>query len=75
MIISTLAKTQYDINKMAVHILIYNDGEKMDIIPTAVAQWKKAISRNEKAKQTEKLRELLKIQMRTEKLEIIELAN
>lgn len=73
--ISNLAKTQYDINKMAVHILIYNDGEKMDTIPTAVVQWKKAISRNEKAKQTEKLRELLKIQMDTEKFEIIELAN
>jgi hypothetical protein len=48
--------------------LLYNDGEKMDTIPTAVVQWKKAISRNEKTKQTEKLGELLKIQIDTEKL-------
>ena len=34
----------------------------------AVVQWKKAISRNEKTKQTEKLGELLKIQIDTEKL-------
>ncbi|MFT6384814.1 MAG: hypothetical protein ACJAQR_001651 [Bacteroidia bacterium] len=71
MAISTLAKTQYDINKMAVHFLICNEGEKMDTIPTAVVQWKKAISRNEKTQQIEKLRELLKIQIDTEKLEII----
>lgn len=53
---------------MVVHFLIYNEGEKMDNILTAVVQWKKAISRNEKTKQTEKLGELLKIQIDTEKL-------
>lgn len=71
--ICKLAKTQYDITKMAVDILIYNNGEKMDTIPTAIVQWSDKITKKDKTEQTNKLSELLKIQLNSEKFQIIEI--
>lgn len=71
--ISKLAKSQYDIERMAVDNLIYHSGEKQDTIATALVKWKGNLSKKEKASQVEKLTSLLKIQLVTEKLDIVEI--
>lgn len=71
--LSKLAKSQFDIERMAVDNLIYQTGEKQDTIATALVQWSKNMTRNQKSTQTQKLTALLKIQLATEKFDIIEI--
>ena len=68
-----LAKSQYDIDKMAVDIILYSDGQNQDTIPTVLVDWKNTLRPKEKAKQTSKLREMVEIQLNTKELKIIEL--
>ena len=71
--ITKLAKSQYDIDQMAVDILIYSDGIKQDTIPTALVKWSSKVNKKSKQLQADKLMELLKIQLNTTKVKIVEL--
>jgi len=63
--ITKLAKSQYDIDQMVVDILIYSDGNKQDTIPTALVKWSSKVNKKSKQLQTDKLMELLRIQLNT----------
>jgi uncharacterized hydrophobic protein (TIGR00271 family) len=71
--LAKLAQSQYDIDKMAIDILVYTNGEKQDTIPTAVIQWKKGISNRVKINQKAKLSDLIKIQLDYDKFRIVEI--
>lgn len=71
--ITKLAKSQYDIDRLAVDNLVYHNGEKQDTIATALVKWNKRLSNKTKDQQANKLAELLKIQLVTEKLDILEI--
>lgn len=72
-LITKLAKTQYDIEEMAVDILVYSDGEKQDTIPTALVDWKSKLSGSKRKEQEIKLLELLKVQLNSENVRVIEI--
>jgi len=71
--ITKLAKSQYEIERLAVDNLIYHNGEKQDTTATALVKWSNRINSKTKSKQAAKLKELLKIQLVTEKLDIVEI--
>jgi hypothetical protein len=68
-----LAKSQYDIEQMAVDVIVYNVDGKLDTIPTCIVKWDKKLSRKKKAEQQAKMQELLKLQMVTDKIKVIEI--
>ncbi len=72
--IATLAKSQYDLQRIAVDNLVYNDrGSKKDTITTALVKWDKNLDASEKKRQANKLSQLLEIQLSTKNIEIIEI--
>ncbi|PCJ67260.1 MAG: hypothetical protein COA58_02780 [Bacteroidetes bacterium] len=68
-----LAHSQFDIDQLAVDVLIYSNNKIKDTIPTAIVDWKDGISKLEKDRQASKLEALLKIQLNSEKLKLIEI--
>ncbi len=71
--LTKLAKSQYNIDQMAVDILVYTNGVTKDTIPTALVKWSKELKTDEKLEQAEKLRSLIKIELITEKVKVIEM--
>lgn len=68
-----LAKSQYDIDEMAVDILVFDSKNKQDTLPTALVDWKSSISNREEAKQAKKLADLLKIELGVDDVRIVEI--
>ena len=66
-----LAQSQFDIDQLAVDVLIYSNDEKKDTIPTAIVDWKNSLSTREKNRQANKLQALLKIQLEAKQIKLI----
>ncbi|MGB1037594.1 MAG: TIGR00341 family protein [Bacteroidia bacterium] len=71
--ITRLAKSQYDVDQMAVDILVYSDGTNQDTIPTALVGWKEGLSKREKKIQNEKLIDLLQVQLNSDEVKVIDI--
>lgn len=72
--IATLAKSQYDLQRIAVNNLIYNNNDSSkDTTTTALVKWNRNLGASEKKQQANKLSKLLEIQLSTKNIEIIEI--
>ena len=68
-----LSKSQYNIDQMAVDVLVYSQNGKLDTIPTAIVQWDAKLTSQDKKEQALKLKELMKIELGAEEARVIDL--
>ena len=71
--LTALAKSQYQIDEIAVDVLVYERNNNLDTIPTSIIRWQRNIQNREKAKQLEKLVELMKIELDSKEVRVIEM--
>jgi hypothetical protein len=66
-----LAKTQYNIDEIGVDIMVYSNGDMLDTIPTAIVTWSSKLSNSEKRSQSNKLAELIKIELAVDNVKVV----
>jgi uncharacterized hydrophobic protein (TIGR00271 family) len=68
-----LAQSQFDLDQLAVDVIIYTNDELKDTIPTAIVDWNNKLTKKEKVRQTDKLQALLKVQLNAKEIKVIEI--
>ncbi len=71
--LTAIAQSQFDVDEMAVDVLVYTHGKEQDTIPTALIDWSDKLRSADKKVQSEKLAKLLEIQLNAKKVKVVEI--